>query len=45
MLLAMPIAVQEMVFAGWLMTKGFERRDAQLDRMPAPRPAPTRVRV
>lgn len=26
-LLAMPIAVQEMVFAGWLIVKGFERRD------------------
>jgi hypothetical protein len=26
MLLAMPIAVQEMVFAGWLIVKGFDER-------------------
>jgi membrane protease YdiL (CAAX protease family) len=26
MLLAMPIAVEEMVFAGWLLTKGFASR-------------------
>jgi hypothetical protein len=34
MLLAMPIAVQEMVFAGWLITKGLERRAGQLDQAP-----------
>lgn len=32
MLLAMPIAVEEMVFAGWLMTRGFDRRAVRLDR-------------
>jgi uncharacterized membrane protein len=42
-LLAMPIAVQEMVFAGWLMTKGFERREVQLDRTPERLAVPTRV--
>ncbi len=31
MLLAMPIAVQEMVFAGWLIVKGFDRRQG-IDR-------------
>ena len=37
MLLAMPIAVQEMVFAGWLLTKGFGRRDVDIDHLPEPR--------
>lgn len=32
MLLAMPIAVQEMVFAGWLLTKGFEPREVKVGR-------------
>jgi hypothetical protein len=32
MLLAMPIAVQEMVFAGWLLTKGFEPREVNVGR-------------
>lgn len=31
MLLAIPLAVQEMVFAGWLIVRGFERRPAQPD--------------
>jgi hypothetical protein len=30
MLLAMPIAVEEMVFAGWLLTKGFEPREGEI---------------
>jgi hypothetical protein len=34
MLLALPIAVQEMVFAGWLITKGFARRDEALGHGP-----------
>jgi Domain of unknown function (DUF4386) len=37
MLLAMPIAVQEMVFAGWLLTKGFGRRPVDIDHATAPR--------
>jgi hypothetical protein len=37
-LLAMPIAVQEMVFAVWLITKGLARPDAEVDR-------PSEVRV
>jgi len=32
MLLAMPIALQEMVFAVWLMVKGFNRPAVQLDQ-------------
>ena len=35
MILAMPLALEEMVFAGWLMTKGFDRRAVQLDPEPA----------
>ena len=34
MLLAMPIAVQEMVFAGWLLTKGFSQHEANVDQAP-----------
>jgi uncharacterized membrane protein len=30
-LLAMPLAVEEMVFAGWLLAKGFEPRDVSVD--------------
>jgi hypothetical protein len=30
MLLAMPLAVQEMVFAAWLLVKGLERREPRL---------------
>ncbi len=37
MLLAMPIAVQEMVFAGWLLAKGLESPVVVLDRTPEPR--------
>jgi hypothetical protein len=32
MLLAMPIAVEEMVFAGWLLTKGFMSREVHEGR-------------
>jgi hypothetical protein len=32
MLLAMPIAVEEMVFSGWLLTKGFEPREVNVGR-------------
>jgi hypothetical protein len=35
MLLAMPLALQEMVFAGWLMTRGFDRRAVRLDSEPS----------
>jgi hypothetical protein len=36
MLLAMPIAVQEMVFAGWLLTKGFPpRQEVTVQQAPA----------
>jgi len=34
MLLAMPIAVEEMVFAGWLLTKGFTFREVREVRAP-----------
>lgn len=34
MLLAMPIALQEMVFAGWLLTKGFDRSEVNVDQAP-----------
>ena len=37
MLLAMPFAVQEMVFAGWLLAKGLEPHVVALDRAPEPR--------
>jgi Domain of unknown function (DUF4386) len=37
MVLAMPIAVQEMVFAGWLITRGFQRRAGHFDQAPEPR--------
>ena len=33
MLLAMPIAVEEMVFAGWLLTKGFTSREVHEGRV------------
>ena len=39
MLLAMPIAVEEMVFAGWLLAKGFQTGEAQHRPTPAPRVA------
>jgi hypothetical protein len=37
MLLAMPIAVEEMVFAVWLLTKGLEPPRASVDRIEEPR--------
>jgi hypothetical protein len=39
MLLAVPIALQEMVFAGWLIVKGFEHRTDAFDQTPEPRMA------
>jgi hypothetical protein len=41
MLLAMPLAVQEMVFAAWLLVKGLERREPRLSSTIEPHvPAP-----
>ena len=37
MLLAMPIALQELVFAGWLITRGFDRPTADRSQTPEPR--------
>jgi hypothetical protein len=37
MALAMPIALQEMVFAGWLIAKGFKQREVLLDQAHEPR--------
>ena len=36
MLLAMPLAVQEMVFAGWLIVRGLQPHEAQLRRTAEP---------
>jgi hypothetical protein len=35
----MPLAIQEMVFAGWLLAKGFQTGEAHRRPTPAPRVA------